>query len=398
MKSGRVNHPRIFLSAGETSGDLHGANLVRALRRLAPDAELVGLGGPRMADAGCRLLHDTVHFGVIGLGFLGSASKYLEVLSRADRFIGRWQPDVAVTIDCPGFHFLLGSRLRARRVPLLWYIPPQLWAWAPWRVRKLARRFTHVACVLPHEEAFFRRHGVPVTFVGHPVVDHLMRTPLDDSFVRSLRESPDERLVALLPGSRRQEVPGILRRQLTVAGALARRHGPLRMVLALADEAHRAWTNPLVAASGLAVRTVVGKTHEVQSAADLALVASGTATLELAFYATPMMVFYNITWAQWHLLVRWFVGGQPLSLPNVLAGRRIVPEFMRDLEPGPEMIETISRLLVDERARAEMKSALADVRRRIEKPGAAENAARLALDLAGRPIPPPPAWRPGFAL
>jgi len=351
-----------------------------------------------MARAGLRLLENTSDFGVIGLGFLGSASRYLAILSRADRFIGQWRPDIVVTIDCPGFHFLLASRVRARRIPLVWYIPPQLWAWAPWRVRKLKRRFTHVACVLPHEEAFFRDHGVPVTFVGNPVVDHLLNTPLDAAFIRSLRSGPGDRVVALLPGSRRQEIPGILARELAVARALEERHGPCRFVLALADTAHRQWTDALIAASGLQVRTVAGKTHEVQSAADLALVASGTATLELAFYGTPMAVFYNVTWAQWNLLGRWLVGDKPLSLPNVLAGRRIVPEFMRDLEPGPEMIETISRLLVDEQARAEMKSALAEARRSIEKSGAAQNTAELVLRLAGTAVPAPPRWRPGFAM
>jgi len=393
-----MGHPRIFISAGETSGDLHGANLFRTLRRLAPQAELAGLGGPRMARAGLRLLENTSDFGVIGLGFLGSASRYLAILSRADRFIGQWRPDIVVTIDCPGFHFLLASRVRARRIPLVWYIPPQLWAWAPWRVRKLKRRFTHVACVLPHEEAFFRDHGVPVTFVGNPVVDHLLNTPLDAAFIRSLRSGPGDRVVALLPGSRRQEIPGILARELAVARALEERHGPCRFVLALADTAHRQWTDALIAASGLQVRTVAGKTHEVQSAADLALVASGTATLELAFYGTPMAVFYNVTWAQWNLLGRWLVGDKPLSLPNVLAGRRIVPEFMRDIAPGPDMIAEIERLLVDEDRRREMKSDLAEARRSIEKSGAAQNTAELVLRLAGTAVPAPPRWRPGFAM
>jgi lipid-A-disaccharide synthase len=393
-----MGHPRIFISAGETSGDLHGANLVRSLRRLAPEAELAGLGGPRMARAGLRLLENTSDFGVIGLGFLGSASRYLAILSRADRFIGQWRPDVVVTLDCPGFHFLLASRVRARRIPLVWYIPPQLWAWAPWRVRKLARRFTHVACVLPHEETFFRSHGVPVTFVGNPVVDHLLNTPLDADFIRSLRGAPDERLVALLPGSRRQEVPGILARELAVARALEERHGPCRFVLALADAAHRQWTDALVAASGLQVRTVAGKTHEVQSAADLALVASGTATLELAFYGTPMAVFYNVTWAQWNLLVRWLVGDKFLSLPNALAGRRIVPEFMRDVVPGPDMIAHIARLLADADRRREMKNDLAEVCRSIEKSGAAQNTAELVLRLAGTVVSAPSQWRPGFAM
>jgi lipid-A-disaccharide synthase len=394
-----VGHPRIFISAGDVSGDLHGGNLVRAIRAIAPEAEIVGLGGPRMRDAGMRLLENTVEFGIIGVApLLGSFWKYLELLSRADRFLGSWRPDVAVTIDCPGFHFLLASRLRARLIPTLWYIPPQLWAWASWRVRKLRRRFTRVACVLPHEEAFFREHGVPVTFVGHPVVDHLRSYALDQEFIRSLRTTAKDRVVALLPGSRRQEVAPILERQLVVAQALKERHGAVSFVLALAAEEHREWAAPIASRSGLPIRTVVGKTHEVQSAADLALVASGTATLELAFYETPMAVFYNVTWAEWNLLVRWFVTTPHLSLPNALAGRRIVPEYMRAGTPDGEMIEECSRLLVDERRRAEVRKDLAEVHRQIEVPGTSANAAREVLNLVGTPVPPPPAIRPGFFM
>ncbi|MCX5672022.1 MAG: lipid-A-disaccharide synthase [Planctomycetota bacterium] len=394
-----MGHPRIFLSAGETSGDLHASNLIRAIRRQAPDAEIVALGGPKMEAAGARLLANTVEFGIIGVGpILGGFTRYLALLSRADRFVGAWRPDVAVTIDCPGFHFLLASRLRARRIPTLWYIPPQLWAWAPWRVHKLRRRFTHVACVLPHEEAFFREHGVPVTFVGHPVVDHLRGLALDQPFIRSLRTTAKDRVVILMPGSRRQEVVPILRRQLAVARALADRHPPCSFVLALAHEEHRAWVAPLTAASGLPIRTVVGKTHEVQSTADLALAKSGTTTLELLFYEKPMAVFYNMTWAQWHLLVRWLVRTPWLTLPNALAGRRIVPEYMRDGPPTAEQIDEVASLLTDERRRTEVRTALADVRRRIDVPGAAERAAGVVLNLVGTRVPAPPAMRPGFAM
>ena len=394
-----MGHPRIFISAGDVSGDLHGANLVRAILMLAPEAEIAGLGGPRMRDAGMRLLENTVEFGIIGVApLVGSFWKYLELLSRADRFLGSWRPDVAVTIDCPGFHFLLASRLRARSIPALWYIPPQLWAWASWRIRKLRRRFTRVACVLPHEEAFFREHGVPVSFVGHPVVDHLRSYALDREFIGTLRTTAKDRVVALLPGSRRQEVGPILERQLVVAVALAARHRGVSFVLALAADEHRAWSAPIAARSGLAIRTVVGKTHEVQSAADLALAASGTATLELAFYETPMAVFYNVTWAQWNLMGRWLVTTPTLSLPNALAGRRIVPEYMRAGTPDDEMIEECSRLLVDERRRAEVRKDLAEVHRRINIPGTSANAAREVLALIGTPVPPPPAMRPGFFM
>ena len=377
-----MGHPRIFISAGDVSGDLHGGNLVRAIRAIAPEAEIVGLGGPRMRDAGMRLLENTVEFGIIGVApLVASFWKYLELLSRADRFLGSWRPDVAVTIDCPGFHFLLASRLRARRVPLLWYIPPQLWAWAPWRVKKLRRRYTRVACILPHEEKFFRDAGVPVTFVGHPTVDHLREYPLDQDFIRSLRSSPDERLIAIFPGSRRQEVAGILSRQLVAAKALAQRHPPCTFVLALAAEEHRAWVAPQVEASGLAIRTVVGKTHEVESAADLALAKSGTTTLELTYYETPMVVFYNVSMIEWGLLGRWLITTPHLALPNALAGRRIVPEYMWAKPPTAAEIDEICSLLVDDRRRGEMLKDLAEVHRLLDKRGAATNAAMEVLSL-----------------
>jgi lipid-A-disaccharide synthase len=394
-----VAHPRIFISVGDVSGDLHGANLIRALKALAPEAEIVGLGGPKMQAAGAHLLANTVEFGVIGVApIFGSINRYLNLLSRADRFVAAWRPDVAVTIDCPGFHFLLASRLRVRRIPTLWYIPPQLWAWAAWRVHKLRRRFTAVACVLPQEEVFFHQHGVPVTFVGHPVVDHLRHLELDQRFIRSLRTSDDDRVIALLPGSRHQEVASILARQLVVAKALVAHQSDCHLVLALADEKHRAWTAPAVAAGGLAVRTVVGKTHEVQSTADLALVASGTASLELAYYQTPMAVFYNITWLQWHLLGKRLVTTPFLSLPNALAGRRIVPEYMRSNTPVERMIEECAELLNDRSLRLRVKADLGEVIRQIAKPGTAAGAAEEVLRLVGTPVPPPEGLRPGFAV
>ncbi|MBL7141267.1 MAG: lipid-A-disaccharide synthase [Planctomycetes bacterium] len=393
--------PRIFISAGEASGDLHGAALIRALRARRPDAQILALGGPRMQEAGARLLADTTSFGIIGVAPLaGGVSHYLDLLSRTDRVLAAQRVDVAVVIDCPGFHFLLGSRLRARRIPALWYIPPQVWAWAPWRVRKLARRFSHVACVLPHEKAFFEAHGVPVTFVGHPVVDHLRSLRLDEAFMASLRPEPDAPLVAIFPGSRRQEVAGILRRQLSVARALAERRPRCTFVCALAHEAHAAWAAEALAGAPVPVRTVVGKTHEVQKAADLALAKSGTTTLELLYYGTPMAVFYNIGWAEWHLLGRWMINRRyrdKLSLPNALAGRTIVPESMHDRPVTSAETSEIIRLLTDPDRRRRMQDDLAEVRATLDRPGAAARTADLVLDLAGTTVPPR-SRRPGFAM
>lgn len=394
--------PRLFISAGEASGDLHAAGLIRAVRRREPDAEVLALGGPRMQAAGARLLADTTHLGIIGVApLLGGVSHYLDCLSRADRVLASQRPDLAIVLDCPGFHFLLGSRLRARRIPVLWYIPPQVWAWAPWRVRKLGRRFSHVACVLPHEKAFFEARGVPATYVGHPVVDHLRAQEPDEAFMATLRPAPDAPLVAILPGSRQQEVQGILRRQLDVARALAEAEPRCTFVCALADAAHRPWAAEALAGAGLPVRVVVGRTHEVQQSADLALAKSGTTTLELLTFGTPMMVFYNVGWAEWHLVGRWIITPayrDKLSLPNALAGRPIVPESMHDRPvTEAERAEAVA-LLTDPDRRRRMQADLAEVRAALDAPGAAEHTADLVMDLLGTDVPPAPALRPGFAM
>jgi lipid-A-disaccharide synthase len=377
-----VGYPKIFISVGDVSGDLHGANLVRALKTLAPEAEIYGLGGPKMREAGANLLADTTEFGVMGFtAIFRSILRYLSLLIESGRFIKRWRPDVAVTIDCPGFHFLLAKRLKACGVPTLWYIPPQLWAWAANRVHKLRRLYAGVACVLPHEEEFFRRNDVPVTFVGHPVVDHLKKLTLDREFIAGLCSCETDRVIALLPGSRRQEIASILARQLEVARSLNDRHPGCRLVLALAAEKHRAWAAPVLKDCGLNIRTVVGKTHEVMSAADLALVASGTATLELTFYETPMAVFYNVTWAQWHLLAKLLVTTPFFSLPNVLAGRRVVPEYMRTNTPLDDMVEECREMLTNPSVRARIKADLAEVTYRVGRPDTALLAAREVLKL-----------------
>ena len=392
----------MFVSAGEASGDLHAAALLRAVRRRAPEAEILALGGPRMQAAGARLLADTTHFGIMGVApLLGGVSHYLDCLSRADRVLASCRPDLAIVLDCPGFHFLLGSRLRARRIPVLWYIPPQVWAWAPWRAKKLARRFTHVACVLPHEKDYFEASGVPATYVGHPAVDHLRTHEADEAFMAGLRPAPDAPLVALLPGSRRQEVRGILRRQLDVARALADADTRCTFVCALVEAAHRPWAEEAIAEAGLPVRIVLGRTHEVQQSADLALAKSGTTTLELLYYGTPMMVFYNVGWAEWHLLGRWIITPvyrERLSMPNALAGRTIVPESMHDVPvTDAERAEAVA-LLTDPDRRRRMQADLAEVRAALDVPGAAEHAADLVMALLGTEVPPAPAFRPGFAM
>src|SRR5687768_13241398 len=197
---------RIFVSAGEPSGDLHGANLIRALRRLRPELDFVGFGGARMQAAGCRLLYPLCDLAVMWFArVLARAPTFLSLISRADRFFRHRRPDAVVLIDYPGFHWWLARRAHFHGIPVVYFVPPQLWGWAGWRVRKVQRWVDHVLCALPFEEAWFRERGVSAQYVGHPYFDELAKQQLDAVFVAAQQaRGPD--CVALLPGSRDQEL------------------------------------------------------------------------------------------------------------------------------------------------------------------------------------------------
>ncbi|MDK1032786.1 MAG: lipid-A-disaccharide synthase, partial [Planctomycetia bacterium] len=280
-------NPRIFISAGETSGDIHAASLIRAIRRQSPGAEIFGLGGDRMEECGCQLLAHTTGGAVMFIaGIPAQITGAMKRLSALDRHFARHRPDVVVLVDCPGFNFMVASRARVRRIPVIWYIPPQLWAWGGFRIKKLRRRVTRVACVFEHEEKFFKANGVEATFVGHPLAEHLRAVKVDKSIFAPADEA--EKLVAIFPGSRSQEVRGELPRIITVAQALKARLPEVRFVIGCPDERIARLAKPIVDASGLKIDDATGQTYSLMASADLALVVSGTATLELAWFATPM--------------------------------------------------------------------------------------------------------------
>src|SRR3954468_2931709 len=197
---------KIFFSVGEPSGDLHGANLIRELRRRRPDCECVGYGGPRMAAAGCELHADLTALAVMWiLRVLLNIHKFLALASRADRYFLHHRPDAVVLIDYPGFNWWIARRAKAHGIPVFYYAPPQIWSWASWRIKKMRPFVDHVLCALPFEETWFKENGCRATFVGHPFFDEVRRQQFDEPFLRTLRSKPG-RLVTILPGSRTQEV------------------------------------------------------------------------------------------------------------------------------------------------------------------------------------------------
>lgn len=391
-----MSGPTFFISAGEPSGDLHAARLVAALRRQSPEANFFGLGGPALADQGCRLIRDmTVHGShMLLVEPLMQVGGYLKLVGEVDRQLEYRRPDVMIFVDYPGLNFVLASRGRVRCIPTLWYIPPQLWAWASFRVRKMARRLTSLACVFPFAVDFYRRHGIDARFVGHPLVDHFASLRMDAQVVASVRPKPGQKVVLLLPGSRQSEIATLTPLYLDLCRLIRAQIPQVRFVMGCLREAHGELARSILRRGpDVEVDIFTGKTNELMSVANLALAASGTATLELACLGTPMIAMYSVDWLQYQLLGRWLISTPFLSLPNALAGREIVPEFYLHWG-GPEPIaeQAIDILTNDDRCER-MREALAEVRRELGSPGASERAAECALALVGRRVPPVPWWR-----
>jgi lipid-A-disaccharide synthase len=374
----------IMLSAGEASGDLHGGTLCRALRELEPGVRLSGMGGGHMRAAGMDVVVDPTAHAAVGTS---EALGRIPALYRAYRALGERlraeRPRALVLIDFPEFNLRLARRARRAGVPVVYFIPPQLWAWRRGRVRQMARRVTRVLAVFPFEPALYERAGVPVEFVGHPLLDVL---PLDltrDEARRRLDTDPGHSLIGLLPGSRREEVERLLPPMLEAARRLAAADGRRRFALGLAPTVPREQVQAHLrrAGPGPAVELVQGRTYEVMAAADALLIASGTATLEAALLGTPMVLCYRVSRTT-EVVARVLARVPWIGLPNLVSGRAVVPELVQEQVTGERLARETARLLEDPVAATAQRAALKELRARLGEPGVGRRAARAVLEVA----------------
>jgi lipid-A-disaccharide synthase len=375
---------RIFLCAGEPSGDLHGANLVAALRRLRPDVQCVGFGGERMAAVGCQLLYPLCRLAVMWFArVLAHAPVFLSLLSRADRFFRHHRPDAVVLIDYPGFNWWLARRAHFHGIPVFYFVPPQLWAWAGWRVRKMRRWVDHVLCALPFEQEWYQSRGATAHYVGHPYFDELPRQTLDAHFVARERGRPGP-VVALLPGSRTQEVGRNLPTLIEAAARVHRARPDSRFLMACFKPAQRDYAETRLRGRALPVELHVGRTPEILHLAHSCVAVSGSVGLELLYHGKPSVVVYRV--GALDLRVgRWFMTAPYISLVNLLAGEELFPEFLTDRCEAEAISRHVVRWLSDRPAYEEICGRLAALRSRVALPGACERTARYVLDaLAGR--------------
>ena len=378
--------PLIFLVAGEASGDLHGAALAQALRAASPDVRLLGMGGSRMAAAGVHLLVPCHEVAVVGLTeVVAHGGHILRAFRRLTRALDRDRPALVVLIDFPDFNIRLGRRARRRGIPVVYFISPQVWAWRRGRLRILRRIVRKMLVIFPFEEPFYRAAGIDVTFVGHPVLDRLDGVPDREEARRRLGIGPAERVVALLPGSRRGEVSRHLPVMLEAAARLAAGAGPLTAAVAVADGVPRALVEALAAGTPTPVRLIEGQTYETLRAADVSLVVSGSATLEAALLGAPMVITYRMSFLS-YAVARLLVRVPFIGMANLVAGRGIVPELIQ-YQATPDRLAAAARtLLEDPGARDAMQAGFREVRALLGDPGAPARAAREILGVL-RPVP-----------
>ncbi len=379
---------RIFISAGEPSGDIHGANLIRALRRLHTGIECVGFGGERMEAAGCRLLYPLCQLAVMWfLRVFANSHVFLQLLSLADRFFRHHRPDAIVLIDYPGFHWWLARRGHFHRIPVYYFVPPQLWGWAGWRVQKMKRWVDHVLCALPFEEKWYRDRGVSADYVGHPFFDELPAQRLDDRFLADHRGRPGP-IVGLLPGSRTQEVERNLSTLVRAARFIHAARPDVRFLMACFKQTHQQYVNaylrrhspagPCPPLKGLPIETYVGRTPEIIELANSCVAVSGSVGLELLYRGKPTVVLYRI--GRVDLKVAGFFKKSPyISLVNLLAGKELFPEFLTDQCEAEPICRQILRWLSEPETYDKTCQELAELKQLVAEPGACERAARFIL-------------------
>jgi lipid-A-disaccharide synthase len=359
---------RLLVSTGEPSGDLYASELVRHLRESVPDLSVFGLGGDRLAAEGSTLIAHVRELAVVGLVEVVRHLRRLRaVFHQVLAEVEREPPALAVLVDYAGFNLRLARALHRRGIPVVYYVSPQLWAWRRGRMRAVRAYVSHMLVIFPFEEPFYREAGVRATFVGHPLVDLVRPAPDPRAFLASQGLDPARPVVAVLPGSRRQEIAYNLP---PIAGALRlllEQRPQLQAALAVAPGIDRELFDESLGA--LPVARIAGQTHALMSAATAGIVASGTATVEAALLDLPSAVVYRLSPLS-YALGRPFVHVPHYAMANLIAQRRVLAELIQgDFRPDTVALE-IGRLLDDPERRASIQDGLADVRRRLGGPGA----------------------------
>lgn len=391
---------KVFVIAGEASGDLHGAGLIHALKSKLPQTRFTGIGGPKMEEAGLELLLPSSDLAVVGVAeIIGHIRPILKAFRRTTAWLRKERPDLLVLIDYPEFNLQVAARAKKLEIPIFYYISPQVWAWRQGRVKKLRRLVDRMAVILPFEETFFRSHGMEVSFVGHPLLDVVRTESSRTEFCKKTGINAERPIVGLVPGSRKSEISRLFPVMAEAAGRVFQDRPDVQFVLPLAPSLDSQILESFNCSIEISIvteadrqsltdkspnypiiRVVKGQTYDAIAASDLILAASGTVTLEAAILGTPMIVTYRVS------PFTCFIGKCLIKVPfaslvNLVAKRKVVPEIIqRDVTPERLSHEVLS-LLKDDTGRENMTADLKAVKDALGTSGAAARAADLAIEI-----------------
>ena len=369
----------IFFSAAEPSADAHCAALIAGLKKTGRSLEFTGFGGPKMASAGCRLLETTTDKAAMAYNAFSKILYFRKLIGRAKSFFNKNKIDLVIVCDSPAFNFHIAKKAKKSGIKTLFYVAPQLWAWAPWRIYKLRKRCDKLVCILPFEEAWFKSRGIDATYVGHPLLaesntEHNARKKDYAGF------DPQKVKILLLPGSRNAEIDTLWKPMQQIVLRLRRKFPGLEVTTVALDEktVQKLKSRYTV---GFRCSYTTGSVSDAACDADFAIVASGTATLQVAAAGCPLVVMYQSSRLLWHLLGRWLIRTKYLSLVNILAEKELVTEFMPYFKSIDPIVRTIEEMLRDKNRLSQFSGELVDVTGPLCSENASQKTAQIVTEL-----------------
>lgn len=373
---------KVMICAGEASGDLHGASVARDLQELDPQIDLLGMGGSHMRSAGVDIVYDIADIGVMGfVEILRNLPRFFRLRDYLSKIMDERQPDVILLIDYGGFNMALASVAKKKNIPVVYYICPKAWVWGKWRAKAIAGWVKKVAAIFPFEAEIYRQAGASVEFVGHPLLDIVHPSMDKAEAYQYFGADPGRPLLLLLPGSRYQEVESLLELMLASARKVQEQIPTCQFFLPVAPTIPLERIESVVRASGVPVVFTRNCTYNLMQIADCAIAASGTVTLEAALMELPSVIVYRVKTAT-YWLIRLVANVSHVGLPNIVSGKRILPELIQDEATSANVSQAALRLLQDPEIRQQARTDIKQVRMNLGQPGAVLRVARIVLDVA----------------
>ena len=374
-------HTSVMILAGEASGDVHGASLVREMKKLNPNIQFSGIGGDKMRTQGVNTFVDVSELAVVGfIEVIAHLPTIYKTFKLVEQKLKLNPPELLILIDYPGFNLRVAKIAKRLGIKVLFYISPQVWAWRKGRVKKIAQVVDHMAVIFPFEVGFYHNANVPVSYVGHPLTHEVKATISQTDMLKTYNISTDKKVVTLLPGSRKGELQRLLPTMLKSAQLLYNQHSDIQLILLQATTIDDDFLQSFLLHNQVPIIIIKDKSYDVMQITDCAITASGTATLEAALMNTPMVVIYKIAaftafWAKRLIKI------ENIALANIIAEKRVVPELLQEQATSENIATEVEKILYDSVVHEKMKIELAEIKTKMGNKNGAKNTAKLAISM-----------------